>query len=74
MLGNNKPPAACATDHKAAFGHEITLDGKTYCQINVHRIYNVSKHCTTSHESLVDRGANGGIAGNDVRIISKDAH
>jgi hypothetical protein len=32
-------------------------------------IYTVSAHKSTSHQSLVDRGANGGVAGADVRVI-----
>ena len=39
---------------------------------NVHEvIYKVSAHDSSSDVSLVDRGANGGIAGNDVRVIEK---
>jgi len=38
---------------------------------NMHRIaYIVGKHRSSNFGSLVDRGANGGVAGNDVRIIS----
>ena len=33
--------------------------------------YNVSKTSRSAHYSLVDIGANGGVAGNDVRIIEK---
>ena len=40
--------------------------------INVtHIAYRVSAHKTSSLLSLVDRGANGGLAGNDVRVIHK---
>ena len=39
---------------------------------NVHEItYKVSTLDTKESVSLVDRGANGGIAGNDVRVIEK---
>ena len=39
---------------------------------NVHEvIYKVSAHNSSSDVSLVDRGANGGIAGNDVRVIER---
>ena len=34
----------------------------------------MSACATHNTESLVDRGANGGIAGDDVRVISQDAH
>ena len=33
--------------------------------------YHVSKLATTSDHALVDRGANGGIAGENVRVISR---
>ena len=32
--------------------------------------YSVSAHSTGAESSLIDRGANGGIAGSDVRVIS----
>lgn len=44
-----------------------TLDIKTH-----EVIYSVSAHKRLSQQSLVDRGANGGVAGSDVRIIHKD--
>jgi hypothetical protein len=37
----------------------------------MHITYRVSAHRTRVTQSLVDRGANGGVAGEDVRIISK---
>ena len=43
--------------------------------MNVHQIsYAVSNHCATKHGSLVDHGANGGLAGSDVHIIHKAAN
>ena len=51
---------------------EITIDGKKYRKINVHKLtYNVSVHKGLRTGALVDRGANGGIAGEDVRVINK---
>ena len=38
-------------------------------QVNTHIVYRVSSATTKSKDSLVDRGANGGVAGTDVRII-----
>ena len=51
----------------------ITLNGKTYRQVNVHERlqYNVSATKSSSYGSLIDRGANGGLAGSDVRIVHK---
>ena len=70
VLGSRKPPASLPSSD------EITINGKTYRCISVHeRIsYAVSNHKAACHGSLVDRGANGGLAGSDVRIISKDPH
>ena len=39
---------------------------------NIHNIvYNIKSYDTSHSSSLVDRGANGGIAGQDVRIIER---
>ena len=62
-------PTAPPSPHNSS---EITLNGKRYRQVDVHLTYNVSNHLHTSRgETLVDRGANGGIAGQDVRVIEK---
>jgi hypothetical protein len=46
------------------------VDGTRYRAVNVARLYTVSStHRTTVSGSLIDRGANGGIAGDDVRVI-----
>ena len=50
---------------------DIVLDGKRYRQVNVSNILYHHSHDTSKRGALVDRGANGGICGNDVRIISK---
>jgi hypothetical protein len=48
----------------------VDIDGKTY-EINYPK-YHVSAHqMDKSKHALVDRGANGGLAGGDVRIIEK---
>ena len=39
-------------------------------QINMAKMYNISKHQASKYRSLVDRGANGGLAGADVKILS----
>ena len=57
---------------------ELTINGRTYRSVNMTCIaplrYNVSAHARTSFGSLVDRGANGGVAGEDVRVIAKHPH
>ena len=50
--------------------HELVIDGTRYHAVNVACIYTISSmHCTTVSGSLIDHGANGGIAGDDVQII-----
>ena len=65
-----KPPSKSSTP-SVTHANTITINGKTYQQINIHERfkYNVSAAKSSSHGSLVDRGANGGLAGSDVRIV-----
>jgi hypothetical protein len=52
--------------------NEIQLNGKTYRQVNMARtLYIATAHRTTRRGALVDRGANGGIGGEDIRVISQ---
>ena len=39
-------------------------------QMNAHITYHLAQAQQANHGSLVDRGANGGLAGSDVRILS----
>ena len=39
-------------------------------QMNAHITYHVAQAKQAKHGSLVDRGANGGLAGSDVRVLS----
>ena len=39
--------------------------------VNMASTYHMSKHSASSYGSLVDRGANGGIAGADVRVLQR---
>jgi len=49
---------------------EIVINGKKYWQVQAHCIYySVSSHKSMRVGSLVNRGANGGIAGDDIHII-----
>ena len=49
---------------------EITIKGKTYRLINATTFYVVSAALQSNkHGSLMDRGANGGLAGLDTRVI-----
>ena len=39
-------------------------------QVNAHITYHVAQPNQTMHQSFVDRGANGGLAGSDVRVLN----
>jgi len=52
---------------------EIIVNCKTYWQVHLHT-YSVSASKSSSTQSLVDCGANGGIGGSDVRVIHKTHH
>lgn len=55
-------------------GKTVTVNGVTYTA-NVHQIcYSTNQSSRNARCSLVDRGANGVIAGNDVRIIDDTQH
>ena len=41
--------------------------------INPHFTYHIAQASQAKHGSLVDRGANGGLAGSDVRILSRSS-
>ena len=41
--------------------------------VHIHLLYHVAKAEQDQRGSLVDRGANGGLAGSDVRILSKSS-
>jgi len=59
-----RPPSTPKSD-------EVVINGKVYWQVNVHCTYSVSSSCSSATQSLVDRGANGGIGGSDVWVIYK---
>src|SRR5688572_23765012 len=60
-------------DTKPNQPQEVNLNGIIYRQVKMaSTIYAISScHATGNKSSLVDCGANGGIAGNNVRVISK---
>ena len=51
---------------------EIKINSKIYQEVGKHVIYCLSKVSHSSLDSLVDRRANSGVAGNDVRVIAKN--
>ena len=40
---------------------------------HIHLLYHATKAKQVQHGSIVDRGANGGLAGSDMRILSKSS-
>lgn len=71
-----KPVPYSKPKESVTFANTVTIDGKKYRQVNVHErtTYNVSNHKASDRGSLIDRGANGGLAGSDVRIVHKHAN
>jgi len=70
--GSKYLPRARARTPSPTKDNEIVVNSKKYRQVNVLIInYSVSIHKSSQVGSLVDRGANGGIAGGDVRVIEK---
>ncbi|CAJ1952080.1 unnamed protein product [Cylindrotheca closterium] len=62
-----RPPP---TPQQEAKQHKFTFYGVKYRSINNHNvIYSIQKANTHKHLALIDRGANGGIARDDARII-----
>ena len=49
----------------------MIINGKTYREVGKYIIYYLSKVSLSSVDSLVDMGANIGVASNDVRFIAK---
>ena len=41
--------------------------------VHIHLFYHIAQAKQAQHGSLVDRGANGGLAGSDIRVLSKSS-
>ena len=50
-----------------------TILQRSINSVHTHLLYHVAQAKQAQHGSLVDRGANGGLAGSDVRILSKSS-
>ena len=50
---------------------EDLLDTHGEYSANMASTYHISKHSASSYGSLVDRGANGGVAGSDVCVLER---
>ena len=61
---------AASRSSQVAPGTKITMNGQTYMACNAKCTYHVSKNVQAkSPSSLIDGGCNGGLAGNDVKIL-----
>ena len=58
------------TKKKPSAQREVLMHkGKKFIEIKM-LMYSISNHVYAKHASLVDRGANGGLAGSDVRVLN----
>ena len=76
VLSSNHTRSAPSTDTNSQSGPVLPCiyeadDGHRYVRLNQHVRYSVSNAHTrrSKEDSLVDRGANGGFAGDDVRVL-----
>jgi hypothetical protein len=70
VLGTNRPNNNSNDDNKS-IPSEFIVGGKVYCLVNTACIIYCVTALTSQCSSLIDFGANGGIAGDNVHIISK---
>ena len=67
---DNTEPCEAFTFDDSTLEHIMDTYSPSY-SINKNHIYHVSKHSSSHYGSLIDRGANGGLAGSDVRILER---
>ena len=64
---DNTEPCEAFTFHDSTLEHIMDTYSPSY-SINISHIYHVSQHSSSHYVSLIDRGANGGLAGSDVGV------
>ena len=67
---DNTEPCEAFTFDDSTIEHIVDTYSLSY-SINKTHIYHVSKHISSHYGSLIDRGANGGLAGSDVRNLER---
>ena len=67
---DNTEPCEAFTFDDSTLEHIMDTYSPSY-SINKTHIYHVSKHSSSHYGSLIDRGANGGLARSDVRILER---
>ncbi len=72
LSSNQSVPPAVSSGTQHTQDSFINIDGHIYRQVNSHTVqYDLSRHeSSTPLSSLIDGGANGGMTGSDVRVIS----
>ncbi|HET7637806.1 MAG TPA: hypothetical protein VFK47_03615, partial [Ktedonobacteraceae bacterium] len=60
---------AIMSSHQEPSTDPISVNGRSYRACMAQTTYSVSKHATAEQGSLIDGGANGGLAGADTRLI-----
>ena len=69
---SRRPEKATNLDTKI---HEVQIDGRTFRAVNHTKVhYQFSQLERAKVGGLLDRGANGGLAGSDVRVLYKTSH
>ena len=67
---DNTEPCEAFTFDDSTLEHIMDTYSPSYSVNKIH-IYHVSKHSSSYYGFLIDRGANGGLAGSDVRILER---
>ena len=67
---DNTEPCEAFTSDDSTLEHIMDNYSPSY-SINKTHIYHVSKHSSSHYGTLIDRGAYGGLAGSDVRILER---
>ena len=67
---DNTEPCEAITFDDSTLEHIMDAYSSSY-SVNKPHIYHVSNHSSSHYGSLIDRGANGGLAGSDVRILER---
>ena len=67
---DNTEPCEAFTFDDCTLEHLMDAYSPSY-SVNQTHIYHVSEHSSSHYGSLIDRGANGGLAGSNVRILER---
>jgi hypothetical protein len=75
VLSSTCSPASGSSVSSTGADSVVSVSGKLYCQCQTHSIaYDLSNHASSPVlSSLIDGGANGGVAGDDVCVICESS-